>query len=157
MQVSLLLDGLSVWPCSLRWGLRRPPATAEQFWYFRSWQQREEQTNRSRPNRQHHVLHALHIYCVYCKYPDITIIFGEGHGFRKLACYLSVPDVWLPFQHLHCKQETRASRRSAQPDIKELKLWETASLAFYKSNNFLYAFINIAYMFNMQTQQCVPV
>lgn len=25
-----------------------------------------------------------------------------------------------------------------------------------KSNDFLYAFINIAYMFNMQTQQCVP-
>lgn len=41
--------------------------------------------------------------------------------------------------------------------LRNWKLWETASLAFYKSNNFLYAFINIAYMFNMQTQQCVPV
>lgn len=38
-----------------------------------------------------------------------------------------------------------------------MEIGETASLVLFKSNNFLYAFINIAYMFNMQTQQCVPV
>lgn len=104
-------------------------------------------------------MHILHIYSVYCKYPDITIILTHAAG-QDLENWLVIFLYQMFGYHsnicnVNRKPEPADTRLNLT--LRNWKLWETASLVLSKSNNFLYAFINIAYMFNMQTQQCVPV